>query len=233
MTTLKKQYIISLFLLICHTALYAQNGIRIEVETKRDMMNDQLQNKRKGLTQEQKDEIEHRIEEQVKAQRKRIQKNISNTEELISSYNKEATAERMKKKTAEEAKRKETQITAERNYEIKNKETYRQRDAEIESRQIMSEQNHWAADTEDMLRSMNKHKTYTTAKVNMKPATKNNSNMNGKVFINKAKEPINPKKDWTLEKYLEQYEKDKGANFTNEDFERFNSLLLQEIEKQD
>lgn len=150
-------------LLACTTTLSAQNGIRFEQHTE-NVVKDYEGGK--GLTQEQKDEIERRIKEQVEAQRRRKQEEKSETQGFVSAEESDASSNTNNHKENEAERRRNEAIAAEERYEARKESKYEQRDREFESRRNMSEENRWAADVGEMQRDMNSAKAYTPARAN-------------------------------------------------------------------
>lgn len=216
-------------LLACTTTLSAQNGIRFEQHMEEVLKGYEGD---KGLTQEQKDEIERRIKEQVEAQRRKRQKDKAEIQKLMSDYESSGARNNTNSRKEKEAERRKNAATAaEKQFQTRNEAMYEQRDREFESRRNMSEENRWAADVRGMQRDMNSAKAYTPAKTNtgkkQEPAK-----IKGKDILHKSKEEDKQEtKEKTFDELYEEFKKNGAANFTDEDLERFKFMLQKELGK--
>lgn len=216
-------------LLACTTTLSAQNGIRFEQHMEEVLKGYEGD---KGLTQEQKNEIERRIKEQVEAQRRKKQEDKAETQKLVSDYESSGAKSNTNSRKNKEAElRQQAATAAEKQYETRNDPKYEQRDREFESRRNMSGDNQWAADVRGMQRGMNNAQSYTPAKTNtgkkQEPAK-----IKGKDILHKAKEEDKQEtKEKTFDELYEEFKKNGAANFTDEDLERFKFMLQKELGK--
>lgn len=216
-------------LLACTTTLSAQNGIRFEQHMEEVLKGYEGD---KGLTQEQKNEIERRIKEQVEAQRRKKQEDKAETQKLVSDYESSGAKSNTNSRKNKEAElRQQAATAAEKQYETRNDPKYEQRDREFESRRNMSGDNQWAADVRGMQRGMNNAQSYTPAKA--VPARKQEQTIiKGRDILQKANQEVKQEtKEKTLDEYLEIFARDHGESFTDEDFEKFNAMLRKKLGK--
>lgn len=216
-------------LLACTTTLSAQNGIRFEQHMEEVLKGYEGD---KGLTQEQKNEIERRIKEQVEAQRRKKQEDKAETQKLVSDYESSGAKSNTNSRKNKEAElRQQAATAAEKQYETRNDPKYEQRDREFESRRNMSGDNQWAADVRGMQRGMNNAQSYTPAKA-VHARKQEQTIIKGRDILQKANQEVKQEtKEKTLDEYLEIFARDHGESFTDEDFEKFNAMLRKKLGK--